>query len=411
MRVQIWGMPELNSFRPGARSNIVSYLFDEKRICSTAAVCSKRVVKQGQKEKHIQKIQQFPYLTKIIEIAKDSCINPKQHMKNIAILFALCFCGTQANALQYYEGFSYPPASALGGQGGWVLSSGANPVIQAGTLVTTGLMPAGEGNSVAFGGAAMEVRHALTNLVDGEPGGNYFYSLTFKVTALGSMTTNGGFVAAFSRSVQTIAYGGLLYLRKDVLGAANSYNIGIAKTSALDGDVTWDTGGYLVGQTNFVVCKYSTPDQGDTSTYLWINPDPSTYGVADGSRPAPTLTATAGSDPLLGVGQIVLHQSSATAGPGGIVLDQIRVEGSWPNVTPVPLTMTAAITSGTNFFMSWGGNQNVLLQETANLTPPVTWTSLNGGLFGDGSVKNWTITNVSSAPSPKFFRLHAWHAE
>ena len=43
------------------------------------------------------------------------------------------------------------------------------------------------------------------------------------------MTTNGGFIAGFSRSTQTSAYGGLLYLRKDILGAANSYNIGVAK--------------------------------------------------------------------------------------------------------------------------------------------------------------------------------------
>ena len=153
-------------------------------------------------------------------------------MKNILLILALCFFGTQAKALQFYESFAYPPASGLGGQGGWVLSSGTNPVIQAGTLVTPGLMPAGEGNSVGFGGGTMEVRHALTNLLGGENPGKYFYSLAFKVAALGAMTTNGGFIAAFSQSVQTIAYGGLLYLRKDVLGNTNSYNIGVAKTSA-----------------------------------------------------------------------------------------------------------------------------------------------------------------------------------
>ena len=332
-------------------------------------------------------------------------------MKNIVIILALCFFGTQAKALQFYEAFAYPPASALGGQGGWVLSSGTSPVIQAGTLVTPGLMPAGEGNSLAFGGGAMEVRHALTNLLGGEQPGTYFYSLAFKVTALGSMTTNGGFIAGFSRSIQTNNYGGLLYLRKDVLGTANSYNIGVAKTSGVGGDVVWDGNAYLVGQTNFVVCKYSTFDQADTSTLLWINPDPSTYGVADANRPAPTLTATAGTDLLGGVGQVLLHQTSATEGPGGIVLDQIRVEGGWPHVTPVPLTMTVAITNGTDLYLYWGGNQNVLLQQTTNLTPPVAWTSLNGGISGNASIRDYTIPNVKSEPSPKFFRLHAWHAE
>ncbi|MEO6184550.1 MAG: hypothetical protein ABIP71_15895 [Verrucomicrobiota bacterium] len=334
-------------------------------------------------------------------------------MRNIFVIFALCSVVTQAQALQFYEAFAYPPASALAGQGGWVLSSGTSPVIQSGTLVTPGLMPAADGNSLAFGGGAMEVRHALTNLLGGEQPGTYFYSLAFKVTALGSMTTNGGFIAGFSQSIQTNnAYGGLLYLRKDILGAANSYNIGVAKTSGVGGDVVWDVNAYLVNQTNFVVCKYTTPaEQGDTSTLLWINPDPSTYGVADANRPPPTLIATAGTDLLGGVGQVLFHQTSATEGPGGIILDQLRVEGGWPHVTPVPLTLTVSITNSTDLYIAWGGYQNVLLQQTTNLTPPVAWTSLNGGLFGDASIRNYTIPNVKSEPSPKFFRLHAWSAE
>lgn len=326
-------------------------------------------------------------------------------MKTIIVL-ALCLFVTQAKALQFYEGFSYPPASGLGGQGGWVLSSGTNPVIQAGTLATPGLMPAGEGNSLAFGGAPMEVRHALTNLLGGEQPGTYLYSLTFKVTSLGSMNTNGGFIAGFSRSIQTSEYGGLLYLRKDILGAANSYNIGVAKTSGPGGDVVWDENAYQVGQTNFVVCKYATPDQGDTSTLLWINPDPSTYGVVDGGRPAPNLVATSGTDLLAGVGQIVIHQTSITNGPGGILLDQIRVEGAWPHVTPVPLTLITA-TDGTDLFLSWDGNQNTYLQQATNLTPPVAWINLNS----NASLREYTVPNVKDQPSPRFFRIQAWYAE
>ncbi|MEO5802128.1 MAG: hypothetical protein ABIR24_01255, partial [Verrucomicrobiota bacterium] len=65
------------------------------------------------------------------------------------------------------------------------------------------------------------------------------------------------------------------------------------------------------------------------------------------------------------------------------------------------------ITNSTDLYLSWGGNQNVLLQQATNLTPPVAWTSLNS----DGSIRNYTIPNVKSQPSPKFFRLHAWHVE
>ncbi len=80
-------------------------------------------------------------------------------------------------------------------------------------------------------------------------------------------------------------------------------------------------------------------------------------------------------------------------------------------MTPVPLTMAVAVTNGTDLYLSWGGNQNVLLQQATNLTPPVVWTDLNGGLFGDASIRNYTIPNVKDAPSPKFFRLSAWHAD
>lgn len=253
----------------------------------------------------------------------------------------------------------------------------------------------------------MEVRHAMKNLLGGEQPGTYLYSLTFKVTSLGSLNTTGGFITGLSRSVQTASYGGLLYLRQ-AASPAGTYNIGVARTSGAGGDVTWDTTAYAVGQTNFVVCKYSTPDQGDTSTLLWINPDPSTYGVVDGSRPAPTLVATAGTDLLSGVGEMVIHQTSATQGPGGIILDQIRVEGGWPHVTPVPLTMEATvINQGNDLYLAWGGNQNIYLQGTSSLTPPATWTNLTS----DAGARNYTVLNVNNQPTPKFYRLVAWYAE
>ncbi|MBI3849199.1 MAG: hypothetical protein HY298_02750 [Verrucomicrobia bacterium] len=339
-------------------------------------------------------------------------------MKKAMVLFIFGLLAARASAVQLYEAFAYPPASSLAtstnGQGGWILTAGTSPTIQAGSLSTPGLAPPSDGNSLVFGGVQMEVRHALTNLLGGEQPGAYMYSLAFKVTNLGTMTTNGDFIAAFSQSTLTSAYGGLLYLRKDISSTPNGYNLGVAKTSGVGGDVEWDTNVYLVGETNFVVCRYATPGQGDVS-YLWINPDPSTYGVADANRPAPTLTATAGTDALTGVGQFLLHQVSASEGPGGIVVDQIRVEGIWPSVTPIPLSITNAITDGTNLFLSWGGFQSVYLQQTTSLTPPVTWSNLNGGSFSsgnnNGSIRNYTVTNATGDPVPKFFRLHAWYAE
>jgi len=249
-------------------------------------------------------------------------------------------------------------------------------------------------------------------VIFGTPGaefdGQYWYSLAFKVTDLGSLNTNGDFIAAFSSTNQTSEYGGLLYLRKDPLGTPNGYNIGVSKDASAAVDIAWSSTVCLTGQTNFVVCRYHTT--GPEDTLLWINPDPSTYGAAVGSEPPPTLTASSGLNLLAKVGQIVLHQASANPGLGSIIVDEIRVEGQWANVTPIPLTMSITQTNGTDVYMSWGGHQNLFIQQATNLTPPVTWSNLNS-FPASGTINSYTATNATSDPVPEFFRLVRWYAE
>ena len=330
------------------------------------------------------------------------------------VLLPSLFAAAQVLAVSVYEPFSYPTNSDLAGQGGWVLTAGTSPKVQAGSLAVPGLMPATDGNSLVFGNSQMEVRRFMKNAADvfGTPGqefnGQYWYSLAFKVTDLGTLNTSGDFIAAFSSTNQTTEYGGRLYLRKDPLGSPNGYNIGVSKDSGAAADIAWSSTVYLVGQTNFVVCRYHTGDTAE-DTLLWINPDPSTYSAAVGSEPPPTLTASSGLNPLLVVGQIVLHQASANPGLGSIVVDEIRVEGQWANVTPIPLTMSITQTN-TDVYMSWGGHQNVFIQQASNLTPPSTWSNLNS-FPAPGQVNSWTIDTATNGPSPKFFRLVRWYAE
>src|ERR1044071_3077318 len=334
--------------------------------------------------------------------------------QKIFVLLPSLFAAAQVFAVSVYEPFSYPVGSDLAGQGGWVLTAGTSPKVQAGTLAVPGLSPAGDGNSLVFGNSQMEVRRFMKNEAEvlfGTPGqefnGQYWYSLAFKVTDLGTMDTNGDFIAAFSSTNQTTEYGGRLYLRKDPLGATGGYNIGVSKDSSAAADIAWASTVYLVGQTNFVVCRYHT---GDTTedTLLWINPDPSTYSAAVGSERPPTLTASSGLNPLLAVGQIVLHQASANPGLGSIVVDEIRVEGQWANVTPIPLLMSITETNGTDVSMYWGGNQNVFIQQTADLGPP-NWTNLNS-FPASGQINSWTIDAATNG-SPRFFRIVRWYAE
>jgi len=84
--------------------------------------------------------------------------------KMFALLPSL-FAAAQVFAVSVYEPFSYPVGD-LAGQGGWVLTAGTNPKVQAGTLAVPGLMPATDGNSLVFGNSQMEVRRFMKNEAD-----------------------------------------------------------------------------------------------------------------------------------------------------------------------------------------------------------------------------------------------------
>src|ERR1041384_6829966 len=215
--------------------------------------------------------------------------------RGIFISLALGIGAARLYAVSVYEPFDYPVGSDLAGQGGWVLTAGVSPKVQAGSLAVPGLMPVGEGHSLGFGNSQMEVRRFMKNEAGpGEFPGYYWYSLAFEVTALGSLSRNGDFIAAFSSTnvATTTEYGGRLYLRKDPLGSPGGYNIGVSRASSSAADIVWSANVSHTNETNFVVCRYATPDQSSTDTLLWINPDPSTYGQAN--APAADLTANSG---------------------------------------------------------------------------------------------------------------------
>ena len=295
---------------------------------------------------------------------------------------------------QIYEPFAYPAGTDLNGQGGWVLSSGNSPRVQAGSLAVPGLMPSSSGQSIIFGGGPTDIRHDLGGFEDS---GGYFYSAAFKVTELGNLSTNGDFIVAWSASGTNFnTFGGKLYLRKDS-SLTNAYNIGISKGSDAPDAIVWSVQVFQTGQTNFVVCEFRT----DGDSLLWINPDPSTYGAA--TKPQPDLVATG--DPMLPkVGLLVLHQAAA-GGPGRIVLDEIRAEGGWPHVTPVPLVLTNILAAnGLDAELSWDGFQNTTLERATNLIPPVAWVRIQATV-DNGSLKTYTDPELSSQ---RYYRLTRW---
>src|SRR5436190_18252872 len=114
--------------------------------------------------------------------------------KKIFIFLSIIFGVARLYAVSLYEPFDYPVGSDLAGQGGWVLTAGTSPKVQAGSLAVPGLMPSAQGNSLGFGNSQMEVRRFMKNaFAPGEFSGFYWYSLAFKVTDLGTLSTNGDF--------------------------------------------------------------------------------------------------------------------------------------------------------------------------------------------------------------------------
>jgi hypothetical protein len=329
-------------------------------------------------------------------------------MKKTMFLLA-CLTAVSAFGVQIYEPFRYVAGSLLAGQGGWVLAAGTSPKIGTNGLATPGLAPTSEGNSAVFGNSQMEVRRTMKNeFGPGEYPGYYWYSLAFNLTDLGTLTTNGDFIAAFGSTNTTAGYGGMLYLRKDPGGSPGGYNIGISRASTVGADIAWSATVSHVGDTNFVVCRYATPDQSSTDTLLWINPDPTTYGAAN--PPPADLTANSGLHLLATVGQFVLHQAAATGGPGSVTVDTVRVEGNWASVTPVPLTIAISLLNSTDVSMTWGGYQNVFIQQATNLTPPVVWRNLNS-YPASAAINSWTVPGANTNSTPGFYRLIAWYAE
>src|SRR5258707_11836552 len=85
-------------------------------------------------------------LDKFLLQQKGLLLTTQMLTRGIFIWLAVSVGAARLYAVSVYEPFDYP-AGNLAGQGGWVLTAGASPNVQAGTLAVAGLMPASAGNS------------------------------------------------------------------------------------------------------------------------------------------------------------------------------------------------------------------------------------------------------------------------
>lgn len=255
-----------------------------------------------------------------------------------------------AGAALVYDGFNYTAGADLAGQspdGGatsWAATGtgtvGADAIVVAsGNLSVSGLAPS-TGNSITYGGLGLTDRLSIGTPINS---GTVYYSFAFSVTDLGGLNSTGGFMAGFNTATGSqTGQPGIIGARLLTRLSGSGYNIGIEKNSGTAGNFIFDNFVYGVGETVFVVGSYTFNAGSATndSALLWINPNPTTFGLA--SPPPPTLTATVIGNDLATIASFLFRQGSTTAVPGAVVADELRVDTIWGGVTPVPEPSAAA---------------------------------------------------------------------
>ena len=251
-----------------------------------------------------------------------------------------------ASAAVFYEGFNYTTPGNLGlnvnpsNSQTWYSSatSGADDRVQVGggSLSVTG-MPASTGESALFGGAGRTDRIFMGV---NRSTGTVYYSLMLKLMDLTGTAATGATFFGFNNTAQTAgthdtaaqpsAISGRLLIKSV---SATTFQVGASKASGTAADFVFTPVGtpYNVGDTLYIVGKYTfNPAAGDDTFDLWVNPDSSTF-ADDNLTPAPTITATAGGDGGQ-IATIIVRQSNAVV-PASVVVDEVRVDTSWAAAT------------------------------------------------------------------------------
>ncbi|MGH7980128.1 MAG: hypothetical protein ACREE6_12205, partial [Limisphaerales bacterium] len=312
-------------------------------------------------------------------------------------------------------GTAYAPGADLIGQTNadgfaWYQAgpnSANQPLIQSGSLQVTGLA-ASLGNSVSFGGNGTSARFDFFTNSSSIGVGNVYYSFALKLTDITGMSSGGVFWAGFNNSsgAQTstpTTAATRVYTR----AAGGGFNIGLSKASSTTSDIAWDNAVHSPDETIFLVGSYTfnSASTTDDVANLWINPPPSTFGVA--FAPPPTLTNSADTDINSGAIESFVLLNRNAGEPTNGIFDELRIGTSWASVTPPtqPPPLLNYSVDGNNLILSWSASSpGFMLQTSPALGTLTSWTAVSWPV----SVVNgeYTVTNPISSSS-QFFRLIA----
>jgi len=270
-------------------------------------------------------------------------------MKKSLALAALCLSPLVVLAIPTHDPFNYTVAGLITNQvptdgGAWFraatdASLGNQPTIVSGNLSYSGL-PASTGNSMQVpggGGGGFHARFQTGGAIGGAFAGSFFYSFIFSITDLTGLSTTGASVVGFnnsggSQNTTPVVVAARLVLKTNT--AAGGYLIGLNKGSGTTADFVFDSTGYNLSDTVFVVARYkfNTASTTDDEVRLWINPSSGTFGGAEPSTSTLTNTTTTEADITSAVIASVLFINNAS-GPATMIVDEFRVGTNWAEVT------------------------------------------------------------------------------
>ncbi|MEP7074392.1 MAG: VCBS repeat-containing protein [Acidobacteriota bacterium] len=233
------------------------------------------------------------------------------------------------NTPLFVDDFTYASGTQLTANG-WSAHSagGVTPgTVTASGLTYPGYASSGVGNAASLGTSGEDVNRTFAT----QTTGSVYMAAMINVTS--SQITGDYFLHLVDGPIANNAFKGRLFVKKDA--ATTNYAIGIQKSSTVNTQYSGFT--FTPGTTYLVVIKYTfvAGATNDTVT-LFINP---TLG---GAEPAPTLTATLGTDAdATDIRGVALRQGSA-ANAAAVTVDGIRIGSTWASVAASPVRHTNA---------------------------------------------------------------------
>jgi hypothetical protein len=284
-------------------------------------------------------------------------------MKKLYILSLLI-----ASTATFAQGSDAFPYTGALNANGWLTHSGISGQMTtlAGSLNYTGLTSSGNQTQIVAGNTEDVNLTSATALT-----GVAYYSALINlpnVTGQAANTTTGNYFLMLGTSSSTTpptltVFSSRLYIRAG--SVADTFNLGILNGSGGTAAPTFSATDYSINTTYFVVVKF---DFTSNTASLWVNPAiGSTEGTATVTNATGTTAAPAQVDKFA-----IREAGTATAGTGNILIDEVRIGGTWDYVTAAVLKNNQSEISGLSIYPNPVVNGTLFINTDANAERTVT---------------------------------------